>query len=195
VHKSPICIQGKETEHNWAARERSVVKIRGMIKGEAHIRFTDAFLAGLKANMLDRTLKTVCKVLGCGVRLRSNIVYTARKSSDNRRLTSLLPLRGPSSFPRTITGSIRRDTPHEPPPHGGLYQKNRCPAISSSGNIHPNKHILSTSHNAHPPSYGTPRENGSSTPIRNRARQDVLGAIRFSEQTYHRIKRRSRHSG
>lgn len=52
--------QGKETEHNWAARERSIICIRGMLKGEAHVRYMDSFLAGLKNGMLDASFKTVC---------------------------------------------------------------------------------------------------------------------------------------
>lgn len=50
--------EGKENEHNWAGRERSIVRLRGMLKGEVHIRYTDAFLDNLKS-LLDASLKTV----------------------------------------------------------------------------------------------------------------------------------------
>ena len=39
---------GKETEHNWADRDRAIQRVRGMLKGDVHIRYTDAFLACLK---------------------------------------------------------------------------------------------------------------------------------------------------
>ncbi|KDQ10011.1 hypothetical protein BOTBODRAFT_36634 [Botryobasidium botryosum FD-172 SS1] len=49
--------EGKETEHNWIPRDQAVLKIRGMIKGDAHIKYQDTFLAGLRL-ILERTLKT-----------------------------------------------------------------------------------------------------------------------------------------
>lgn len=52
-------VQGRESEHNWAARERSVIQIRGMLKGDAHVRYLDTFLVGLKGGILDATLKAV----------------------------------------------------------------------------------------------------------------------------------------
>jgi CLIP-associating protein 1/2 len=49
---------GKETEHNWAPRERAIVRIRGMLKGEVHVRFGETFFANLKS-ILDASAKTV----------------------------------------------------------------------------------------------------------------------------------------
>ncbi|KZT33731.1 hypothetical protein SISSUDRAFT_992747, partial [Sistotremastrum suecicum HHB10207 ss-3] len=49
---------GKETEQNWADRERSIVRIRGMLAGDVHVRYRDVFLAGLKSS-LEKTLKTL----------------------------------------------------------------------------------------------------------------------------------------
>ena len=51
--------QGKETEHNWAPREKSILRVRGMLKGEVHERFTETFMHGLKHGFMDVTLKTV----------------------------------------------------------------------------------------------------------------------------------------
>jgi CLIP-associating protein 1/2 len=52
-------IQGKETEHNWADRERSVVTLRGVLKGGVHARYPDVFVEGLKSGVLDGILKAV----------------------------------------------------------------------------------------------------------------------------------------
>ncbi|KAK4701818.1 hypothetical protein P7C70_g4410, partial [Phenoliferia sp. Uapishka_3] len=41
--------EGKETEHNWMVRDRSVARIRGMLKGKAHETFLDGFLASVKS--------------------------------------------------------------------------------------------------------------------------------------------------
>jgi CLIP-associating protein 1/2 len=52
-------IQGKEDEHNWAPRERAIVRVRGMLKGDVHERFMETFLQGLKNGFIDASLKTV----------------------------------------------------------------------------------------------------------------------------------------
>ncbi|KAI6034288.1 clasp N terminal-domain-containing protein [Pisolithus microcarpus] len=36
---------GRETEHNWAARERAIQRVRGMLKGDIHTRYPDSLLA------------------------------------------------------------------------------------------------------------------------------------------------------
>ncbi|THH11551.1 hypothetical protein EW145_g600 [Phellinidium pouzarii] len=54
--------EGKETEHNWAARERSITHIRGMLKGEAHVRFTETFLSCLKGGIIDASFKTLASL-------------------------------------------------------------------------------------------------------------------------------------
>ncbi|TFK76116.1 hypothetical protein BDN72DRAFT_786492 [Pluteus cervinus] len=51
--------EGKETEHNWAAREKAIVRVRGMLKGDVHQRYTDVFLACLKDGYIQRSLKTL----------------------------------------------------------------------------------------------------------------------------------------
>lgn len=52
-------LQGKETEHNWAAREKAILRVRGMLKGDAHMRYTETFLASLKDGFIKASLKTV----------------------------------------------------------------------------------------------------------------------------------------
>ncbi|WWD18182.1 hypothetical protein CI109_102631 [Kwoniella shandongensis] len=51
--------QGKETEQNWLPREKSTVRIRGMLRGQAHAKYTDAFVAGLKNGMTEGISKTI----------------------------------------------------------------------------------------------------------------------------------------
>lgn len=51
--------EGKESEHNWQLRERAINRVRGMLKGDVHIRFTDAFMEGLKGGFMTNSLKTV----------------------------------------------------------------------------------------------------------------------------------------
>ncbi|KAH8106220.1 clasp N terminal-domain-containing protein [Cristinia sonorae] len=50
---------GKETEHNWAQREQAILRVRGMLKGEVHERFTETFLLGLKGGYIDASVKTL----------------------------------------------------------------------------------------------------------------------------------------
>ncbi|BEI94938.1 uncharacterized protein CcaverHIS019_0705190 [Cutaneotrichosporon cavernicola] len=53
---------GKETEHNWGPRERALVRIRGMLRGQVFAKHPDAFVAGLKGDIIDgvsRTLTTL----------------------------------------------------------------------------------------------------------------------------------------
>ncbi|KAI0069029.1 hypothetical protein BV25DRAFT_1817959 [Artomyces pyxidatus] len=53
--------EGKETEHNWAGRDRAITRVRGMIKGDVHIRYTDTFLAHLK-QIIDASYKTLASL-------------------------------------------------------------------------------------------------------------------------------------
>ncbi|KAJ3564353.1 hypothetical protein NP233_g8352 [Leucocoprinus birnbaumii] len=51
--------EGKETEHNWAAREQGVQRVRGMLKGDVHLRYPDVFMASLKDGFMQWSLKTL----------------------------------------------------------------------------------------------------------------------------------------
>ena len=57
-HKMIPFFQGKETEHNWSPREKSVLRFRGMLRGQAYHSFPEAFVAGLKSGMMDGLSKT-----------------------------------------------------------------------------------------------------------------------------------------
>jgi CLIP-associating protein 1/2 len=52
---------GKETEHNWLAREQSVIKVRGMLRTGVHDTFYDVFLSGLK-NLHEGILKATASL-------------------------------------------------------------------------------------------------------------------------------------
>ncbi|KAI9448289.1 clasp N terminal-domain-containing protein [Lactarius indigo] len=52
---------GKETEHNWAPRDRAVTRVRGMLKGDVHVRYSEAFVSHLKP-FIDASLKTLASL-------------------------------------------------------------------------------------------------------------------------------------
>ncbi|KDR83324.1 hypothetical protein GALMADRAFT_85351 [Galerina marginata CBS 339.88] len=54
--------EGKETEHNWAARERAIQLVRGMLKGDVHLRYPEPFLAGLKDGFIQWSTKTLASL-------------------------------------------------------------------------------------------------------------------------------------
>ncbi|KAJ7117389.1 clasp N terminal-domain-containing protein [Mycena crocata] len=53
--------EGKENEHNWAARERAIQLVRGMLKGEVHLRYTETFFGCLK-EFIQLSLKTLASL-------------------------------------------------------------------------------------------------------------------------------------
>ncbi|KAJ7095197.1 clasp N terminal-domain-containing protein [Mycena belliarum] len=53
--------EGKENEHNWADRERAIQRVRGMLKGEIHLRYPDAFMGSLK-DFIQLSLKTLASL-------------------------------------------------------------------------------------------------------------------------------------
>ncbi|KAI6047375.1 clasp N terminal-domain-containing protein [Pisolithus marmoratus] len=54
--------EGKETEHNWAARERAIQRVRGMLKGDIHTRYPDVFSQCLKDGFIQNSLKTLASL-------------------------------------------------------------------------------------------------------------------------------------
>ncbi|KAJ7276185.1 clasp N terminal-domain-containing protein [Mycena haematopus] len=53
--------EGKENEHNWADRERAIQRVRGMLKGEVHLRYTESFFGCLK-DFIQLSLKTLASL-------------------------------------------------------------------------------------------------------------------------------------
>ncbi|KIY49594.1 hypothetical protein FISHEDRAFT_72906 [Fistulina hepatica ATCC 64428] len=61
-HNMQAAFEGKETEHNWAARERAIVRVRGMIKGDVYQRFADVFLSCLREGFIQWSLKALASL-------------------------------------------------------------------------------------------------------------------------------------
>jgi CLIP-associating protein 1/2 len=51
------CFDGKEDEHNWQARDKSVTTVRCLLKGNAPTEFHHAFMSGVKS-LLEGIIKT-----------------------------------------------------------------------------------------------------------------------------------------
>ncbi|TFK56070.1 hypothetical protein OE88DRAFT_1692958 [Heliocybe sulcata] len=49
---------GKETEHNWILRDRAITRVRGMIKAEVYVQYSDTFFSHLK-QFLNWSIKTL----------------------------------------------------------------------------------------------------------------------------------------
>jgi CLIP-associating protein 1/2 len=75
--------EGKETEHNWMVRDRSIARIRGMVKGNVQERLLEPFLAAIKG-VQDGINKTASRIS----RRASEIVAVADSSLLS---TGLLP--------------------------------------------------------------------------------------------------------
>lgn len=54
--------EGRETEHNWAARERAIQRVRGMLKGDVHTRYPEVFLQCLKDGFVQNSMKTLASL-------------------------------------------------------------------------------------------------------------------------------------
>lgn len=54
--------EGKETEHNWIDRERAILRVRGMIKGDVTSRFPDAFFTCLQQGFIAASLKALASL-------------------------------------------------------------------------------------------------------------------------------------
>lgn len=62
--------EGKETEQNWLLRDKSVLKIRRLLKGNAANEFHNAFMAGIKSSVdgilkVANSLRTTMSSNGC----------------------------------------------------------------------------------------------------------------------------------
>jgi len=66
------CFEGKETEQNWIIRDKSVTKIRRLIKGNSPTDFHTVFVAGIRSLMdgllkVANSLRTTMCTNGCQV--------------------------------------------------------------------------------------------------------------------------------
>lgn len=78
--------EGKESEQNWSRREKSIIKLRKITKGNAPQEFTTTYLVGIKG-LLDGILKTVnslrTTVSTNGCHLVQDIARVAGPGLDN----------------------------------------------------------------------------------------------------------------
>ena len=78
--------EGKETDQNWSLREKSIIKLRKITKGNAPEDFTTTYLSGIKI-LLDGILKTVnslrTTVCTNGCHLIQDIARVAGSGIDN----------------------------------------------------------------------------------------------------------------
>src|SRR5687767_12556220 len=79
------CKQGKETEHNWNRREKAILRVRGMIKGDVHLRYMDAFMACLKDSFIQWSLKTVRAFGDYSASVCSNLGLACQSSYNSCR--------------------------------------------------------------------------------------------------------------
>lgn len=64
------CFEGKETEQNWIPRDKNVLKLRRLLKGNAPTEFPAVFLAGIRSLMdgvlkVANSLRTTMSTNGC----------------------------------------------------------------------------------------------------------------------------------
>lgn len=92
--------EGKESEHNWTHREKSILKLRRITKGNSPHDFTTTYLIGIKA-LLEGILKTVnslrTTLSNAGCLLVQDIAVAAKSGIDNMveiLLQSLIKLCG-----------------------------------------------------------------------------------------------------
>lgn len=101
-----------------------------MIKGDAHNRYHDAFLAGLKGGFVDMSFKTVRlpTCLYCGF---LNLTYSAHQLADDARYKHMRVLHRISTRNWQRLGSVLRVDICEAPQHGWINKEN-CGLPNSS---------------------------------------------------------------
>ena len=97
--------KGKESEHNWSLRDGAIQRVRGMLKGEAHIRYSEAFYACLKEGFMQWSLKTVRVVQSAGV-ASDRVISTVSQSSNDGSHEHMLLVFGDVVAPRDRTRSL-----------------------------------------------------------------------------------------
>jgi CLIP-associating protein 1/2 len=108
--------EGKESEQNWSAREKSIIKLRKITKGNATGDLTTAYLVGIKG-LLDGILKTInslrTTVSTNGCHLIQDIARVAGSGLDNMveiLLPNLIKLCANTKKISASNGNITVDT-------------------------------------------------------------------------------------
>lgn len=107
---------GRESEHNWASREKSVLRLRRLTKGNAPYDYQHSYVSGIKT-LLDGILKTVhslrTTVSSTGCNLLQDIAQTCGPGIDHMVEILLLQLIKLSGSLKKITsqnGNVTVDT-------------------------------------------------------------------------------------
>ena len=108
--------EGKESEQNWSLREKSIIKLRKITKGNAPEDFPTAYLGGIKT-LLDGILKTMnslrTTVCTNGCHLIQDIARVAGSGIDNMveiLLQNLIKLCANTKKISASNGNITADT-------------------------------------------------------------------------------------
>ncbi|KZT58787.1 ARM repeat-containing protein [Calocera cornea HHB12733] len=106
--------QGRESEQNWMQREAAIMRVRGMLKGDAWRRLPDAFLAGLAHGFMEGSLKalnslrTTLSSVTCA--LYASLASTLRQSFDPFLDVVFLPLLRMSSLTKKLVAQLSQAT-------------------------------------------------------------------------------------
>jgi hypothetical protein len=84
---------GKESELNWQGRDRAITRVRGMLKGDVHIRFEQAFLVCVQGKFLSDSYKAV-RTLHRSPLPFLRLIHLAPESSNNFSSEHMLALLG-----------------------------------------------------------------------------------------------------
>ncbi|KAL9109991.1 MAG: hypothetical protein Q9187_008103, partial [Circinaria calcarea] len=108
--------EGKESEHNWTHREKSILKLRRITKGNSPYDFTTTYLVGIKA-LLEGILKTVnslrTTLSNAGCLLVQDIATATKSGIDNMveiLLQSLIKLCGGTKTISAQNGKVTVNT-------------------------------------------------------------------------------------
>lgn len=108
--------EGRETEHNWIPRDKSVTKLRRLTSGNAPTEFHVAFLMGIKSlidgiNKVANSLRTTMSTNGCQlVQELAKVLGTSFDPMTDFFLPGFIKMSGATKHISQQNGSITADT-------------------------------------------------------------------------------------
>ncbi|KAI6105759.1 clasp N terminal-domain-containing protein [Pisolithus sp. B1] len=128
--------EGKETEHNWAARERAIQRVRGMLKGDIHTRYPDVFLQCLKDGFIQNSLKTLASlrttVASSTCSLYIELTLSLKTGLDPFYETLVVNLIRMAGFTKKITAQQSQQTLTAIIQHASSHPRTLLPLLSST---------------------------------------------------------------
>ncbi|KAG8830341.1 suppressor of tub2 mutation [Serendipita sp. 399] len=126
---------GRETEHNWGPRERAIQRVRGMLRGDVHIRFPDIFIEELRSGFMANSLKTLTS-LRTTLALNTCLLYTELVQSLENAYEpfvelTLTPLFRMSSLTKKIVATQSQSTAKDILIHGHCHPRLVIPMLWS----------------------------------------------------------------